>query len=400
MSDIEKLLAAFLSGRLLRPSSGVPSLVDLSRALASLAGAEGVQPTQSSTALASLIGPADHLVFVLADGLGMNLIEELPPDNFLRTHLAAEIRTVFPSATATALTSLATGEWPGRHGVTGWWTHLPAIESAAAMLPFVTRAEGRSLAGLGVTAEEAFPLPSLMGKIPRDTLALFPGRIAQSVFSAYYSGGRPRHGYKTLQEAADVTVARVTHASAPTYTYLYTPIVDNQGHRYGVGRPQVHAALQEMGLQIERLATGLNGHGRIVLSADHGLLDAPASVRHRLTPSYDLMAALRFPPSGDARVLYFHLRNGADSGSTQALKRHLGDHFLLISVDEAEGLALFGPDPISPLTRSRLGDMIAISQGPDVIEYQPAGVAGRVMREASHHSGLTPSEMRVPLVLA
>lgn len=400
MSDLDRLLAAFQSGQLLHPSSNVPSIVDLSRALASLAGAEGVQPTPSSTRLAGLIGPADHLVFVLADGLGMNLMEELPPDSFLRSHLAAEMRTVFPSATATVLTSLATGEWPSRHGVTGWWTHLPEIESAAAILPFVTRAEGRPLTDLGMTAEKAFPLPSLMGRMQRDTLALFPGRIAQSIFSAYFSGSRPRHGYKTLQEAVDVTVARVANASTPTYTYLYTPLVDNQGHRYGIGRPQVRAALQELGLQMERLATGLNGHGRIVLSADHGLLDAPASARHRLTPSYNLMEVLRFPPSGDARVLYFHLRNGADSGTPQAIKQLLGERFLLISVDEAESLALFGPGPISPLTRSRLGDMLAISQGPDVIEYEPSGVAGRVMREASHHSGLTPSEMRIPLVLA
>jgi hypothetical protein len=400
MSDVDELLAAFESGQLLRPSSRVPNIVDLSRALASLAGAEGVQPTKGSTELAGLIGPANHLVFILADGLGMNLIEELPPESFLGSHLVAEMRTVFPSATAAAVTSIATGEWPSRHGITGWWTHLPEIESAAAILPFVTRAEGRPLTDLGVTTEAAFPLPSLMGAMRRDTLALFPNQIASSVYSAYFSGGRSRHGYRTLREAIDMTVARVATASRPTYTYLYTPLIDNQGHRHGMGRPPVRAALRELGLQMERLAAGLSGHGRIVLSADHGLLDAPVNARHRLIPSYDLMAALRFPPSGDARVLYFHLRNGADSGTLQTLGQHLGERFLLISVDEAEGLELFGPDPISTLTRSRLGDLIAISKGHDVIEYEPAGVIGRVMLEAAAHSGLTPSEMRVPLVLA
>ena len=112
------------------------------------------------------------------------------------------------------------------------------------------------------------------------------------------------------------------------------------------------------------------------------------------------MTALRFPPTGDARVLYFHIRNGAESEIRRTLEQRLGERFLLITVDEAEDLELFGPEPISDLTRSRLGDMIAISKGQDVIEYEPAGATGRVMMEESHHSGLTPSEMRVPLVLA
>lgn len=400
MSDLDMLLAAFDSGELLRPSSRVPNIVDLSRALASLAGAEGVQPSLNSAEISGLIGPSDHIIFVLADGLGMNLIKGLSTDTFLMSHLKTELQTVFPSATAAVVTSIATGEWPNKHGITGWWTHLPQIESAAAILPFVTRADGRPLADLGVTTEETFPLPSLMKTMRRDTIALFPEQISESTYSVYFSGGRPRYGYRTLQEAIDVIVARVASADDPTYTYLYTPLVDNSGHRYGVGRPQVSTAMLELDREMERLASGLKGKGRLVLSADHGLLDAPASTRHRLIPSYDLMTALRFPPSGDARVLYFHLRNGADSETRQVIKQHLGQRFLLISVDEAEDLELFGPDSISSVTKSRLGDMIAISKGHDVIEYEPAGIIGRVMLETSHHSGLTPSEMLVPLVLA
>ena len=77
MSDVDSLLDAFATGELLRPTSGVPNIIDLSRALAILAGGEGIQSTPSSSALADLIGPSDHLVFILADGLGIHLIEEL-----------------------------------------------------------------------------------------------------------------------------------------------------------------------------------------------------------------------------------------------------------------------------------------------------------------------------------
>jgi hypothetical protein len=39
------------------------------------------------------------------------------------------------------------------------------------------------------------------------------------------------------------------------------------------------------------------------------------------------------------------------------------------------------------------------ASGADVIEYVPAGSIDRVLSIASHHSGMTPAEMRVPLIL-
>ncbi|MFQ6029893.1 MAG: alkaline phosphatase family protein, partial [Dehalococcoidia bacterium] len=119
MSDLDNLLAAFDSGQLLRLPNHPLNIVDLSRALASLCGATEVESTPGSEELARLIGPSDHLVFVLVDGLGMVFLDTLPPDSFLRHYLVAELRTVFPSSSATAITSLATGQWPSTHGVTG-----------------------------------------------------------------------------------------------------------------------------------------------------------------------------------------------------------------------------------------------------------------------------------------
>lgn len=400
MSDLERLLAAFESGALLRPSALVENVVDLSRALATVAGVKPMPPSHGSPRIANMIGNPDHLVFVLADGLGLDLVESLAPDAFLRTHLAAELQTVFPSATASAVTSFATGEWPGIHGITGWWTHLPQLQSAVAILPFVSRGDGRPLAELGVTPEQAFIAPSWMSRVPRDTLALFPEQIVNGAYSAYTAGGKPTRAYRTLGLGVDMVIARVSGATDPTYTYLYTPHVDNHGHMYGALRSETVKAVRELEAEMARLSHGLAKRGRLVLSADHGLLDAPSGAKHRLVPSYDLTGALRFPPSGDARVLFFHLKPGGLERVRESLRRSLGESFLVISVEEAEELKLFGPDPIAIEARHRLGDMVAISRGADVVEYQPSGVAGRVTLEASQHSGLSPAEMRVPLVLA
>ena len=62
----------------IRPDAGVPNTVDLSRALASICGTPGVELSPSARTVADAIGPAEHVVFIMADGLGMNLIERLP----------------------------------------------------------------------------------------------------------------------------------------------------------------------------------------------------------------------------------------------------------------------------------------------------------------------------------
>jgi hypothetical protein len=400
MSDRDRLLAAFASGRLLAPSPDHESIVDLSLALATLAGAEGVRSTPGSSRIAGLIGPAGHLVFILADGVGMSLVEALGEGSFLRAHVATELRTVFPSTTAVALTSLATGEWPNVHGVTGWWTHVPEIGTVATILPYVRRFDERPLLDLGADPAEVFPTPALMERMSHDVLALFPRGIADSVYSTYFSGGRPRSGYGTLREAMDMTLSYIARATRPTYVYIYTSLVDAQCHRHGVGRPEAASALRELEEEVERLSGGLRGRARVVLSADHSFLDIPAAGKRRLRPTPALMNGLRVPPSGDVRALYFHVRDGLADRLRWTLRASLGERFMLLETDEAVSLGLFGPGPGSPHARRRLGDLVAISDGADVVAYEPANGSSPVMSMASHHSGLTPEEMRVPLVLS
>ncbi len=400
MSDLHELLAAFDCGELLRPSYLEPNIVDLARALATLADAQGVPPSHGLGFIEGIIGPTDHLVFVLADGLGSEQVAELPEDAFLRRHVRADLQTVFPSSTAPAVTSFVTGEWPTQHGVTGWWTHIPNINAAGAALPFVARTGRRSLTSLGVKPEDVFLKPPLLQSITRDSMCVLPYQLAESVYTTYLSGGWPKHSYGSLRQAADAVIARVAGAREPTYTFVYTPLVDGAGHRYGATHQQTLAAISEVNTEVERMAAGLRGAGRIVLCADHGLRDAPPGARRRIVPSSSVTAPLKFAPTGDARILYLHLGDGLGIGDLEGLRHRLGNRFMMITLDEAESLELFGPGKIDDAVRERMGDVIAISRGRDVASYDPDGMIRPILAEAAQHSGLSHSEMMVPLVVA
>ncbi len=98
--------------------------------------------------------------------------------------------------------------------------------------------------------------------------------------------------------------------------------------------------------------------------------------------------------------MYFPLRDGAKEGFPAVIAEQFGEFTFGLSVDDAEELELFGPGALAPLMRERLGDFITISSGADVIGYGPERACRDALGKASHHSGLTPQEMRIPLLIA
>ena len=264
MSDVDRLLQAFDSGELVRPSPAEPNLVDLSRAIAVASGAGGVEPSPGMSAIASLIGEPEHLVFVLADGLGMSQLETLPEGAFLRRQLAMELRAVFPSTTAVGLTTLATGEWPAQHAITGWWTYLPELGEAVTVVRCERRSDERPLDQLGIALETLLPLPSLMARMQHDVASYFPQQIHDSLYSGFATGGTMRHGYRRLEGAVDAILERIARATAPTYSYIYSPAVDTAAHDFGCGDRRVMRALRTIDGELARLAAEMPASARLL----------------------------------------------------------------------------------------------------------------------------------------
>ncbi|MSP22015.1 MAG: hypothetical protein EXR66_03180 [Dehalococcoidia bacterium] len=400
LSDVDRLLAAFEAGELVRPSADTPNLVDLARGIAELAGVPGVHSTEVSRALAAEVGESEHIVLVLIDGLGAAHLEREEGAEFLRSHLRQTLQTPFPSTTAVALTSFATGEWPARHSVTGWWTYLPSIEASATILPYLRRSDDVPLTDLGVEAETAFPLPALWGACPRDVRCVQPKRIAGTVYSRYQTGGHPSVGYGSYREGFEAASDHVLQSAGPTYTYLYFSHFDAAEHEHGPDSVEAQTALLGMDAGLSRLANHLDGRARIVVTSDHGHAAVPDEQRHRLRSTDPIASHFRTMPSGDMRVPSFHLLPGHAEAFADEFRARYGEHFVLLTPAEVEAIELLGPGALADETRRRLGDFVAISLGIEVLGYVPPDGNRRALQQPSHHSGLTAAEMYIPLVVA
>jgi hypothetical protein len=397
MSEIERLQGWVDDGTLLHPL-GAANTVDLSAALGRLCGVEDARRTENSERLVEAVGAAEHYLLVLVDGLGMHILDSLPTSSFFRSHLATELRAVFPSSTAPALTSLATGKWPAEHAVPAWFTYLPEAGLTSAILPHVDRATRRPLARLGVDSGAVLFEPSAYSRFDRPVEWFVPAPIADSVYTRYAAGSAGVQGHPSLEEAITRVARRVQLAGSPTFTYLYHPDVDAAQHNYGALSEEALAEAARADALLGAMARALAGRARLLVTADHGQITPPENARHFLRDGDPLEALLRvWPPAGEPRVPFFHVRHGRRLEFESAFSDRFSEGFALLPTEEAAQLGLFGPVPLGKQARARLGDYIAIPSGMDVVIYEPEeGIA----RMRGFHGGLAPAEVRVPLVLA
>lgn len=398
--DVERLLGWFGDGSLLRPDPRLSSTVDLSRAMARVGGVTDVAPPGPGEArIRAALGEPAHLLFVLIDGLGLEQLDALPAGSFLRRRLALELRTVFPSATASAITSLATGEWPARHGVPGWWTHLPERDLTLTALPFLERWSGRHGSELGLGLD-VFPCRTLLGRYRRDTHVLQPAPIVDSIYSRWFRGPTASSGYQDLPDALARALSRVRTAPAPSFTYLYFSSVDELSHAHGPRSPQVRALVAELDRRLEELARGLPPGARLALSADHGLIEVPEAEKDLLRPEDPLLELMRAPPAGEPRFPQLHVRAGQTDRFAALFGERFGARWALLRPEQLEELGLLGPDPLSAETRARVGDFVAVPEGRRVLLYRPGPDPTGTERLIGYHGGLLPDEVRIPLIVA
>jgi hypothetical protein len=396
-----RIASAFASGVILAPESEHSDLVHLTRALAKLAGVKRFDSvTLPVRRILDCVGQPRHVVFVLLDGFGMNLTERLAPSSFLRSNLRMSLRATTPSTTACALTSIATGEWPSKHAVTGWYTHVPEHGLTVTTLHMVERFSGTPVGEYGLDARGVCPIAAYHPEMSATSLTLLPAAIADTEYARYARGGTAFAPYDDLPHASEQIVEFVQNASGATFTHLYVPDVDSVCHHQGLEDESVTALLLRLDELLSRLSDALPKDARLVVTADHGLIGVKREDHLPLSGEDFLTSLLAAPPSGDGRMPIFHVREGQKDAFVASFASHFGDHFVLMERAEAEVLGLFGPGPMSTIARRRFGDYVGIALGPVVLHYSSHRGPPPQQVYVAQHGGLTSEELLIPLVVA
>ena len=94
----------------------------------------------------------------------------------------------------------------------------------------------------------------------------------------------------------------------------------------------------------------------------------------------------------------FHIKPGREGPFLDCFDKQFAEAFALITPAEAEQLRLFGPGPFCQQMRQRLGNFVGLAFEPAAIFLRPPG--GRAEIHLAVHSGLSPRDMTIPLIIA
>jgi hypothetical protein len=365
---------------------GVPSLGDV---LPAAAHALGVDVGFHTTSLV-LPQAAAYVVF-LVDGLGHELVAEHPGDAPFLHELLLEGpgsggTCAVPSTTATSLTSLGTALSPGQHGVVGFTARVPGTDTLLNALFWDKE----------VDPLEWQPHPTAFGRLQAagvQTTVVSKREFAGSGLTVAGQRGAAYVGADRVGERLAAVVAAT--AATPSLTYVYDGDLDWTGHRYGVDSPQWRAQLSAADSAVEQLREALPAEVRLVVVADHGMVDSPPEARIDVDTVPVLREGVRLL-GGEARFRHLYCASGAVDDVVATWRAELGPRAEVLSRDEAVARGWFGP--VDSPVRPRLGDVVVAARG-------DAAVMSSVdfpyeNRLVGLHGSLTAREMRIPILVS
>jgi len=370
----------------------------MSSLIAGLGGAPGPCPPLDAPLLPPL-ATARSVVLLVLDGLGDHQLAQLPAASWLRRHRRGRLSSVFPSTTATAVTTFLTGEAPQQHGLTGWHMYFRELGSVLAILPGRPRFGGVPLGQAGVPVGELLGHRPLYDRLSVASHVVSPAHIAHSDFNRAHLGRARLHAYRGLGEMLTTIAAVARDGRERQFVYAYWPELDSIGHSAGAGSPQAHAHLRELDAALAELDEALRGTETLLLiTADHGMIDTQAADRLSLDDHPVLADCLALPLCGEPRLAYCYLRSGRDRIFADYVRSALAGVVELRRSHELLAEGWFGPGTPHPRLAERIGDYTLIMQDRYVIKdwlpfeqrYVQVGV----------HGGLSAAEMYVPLIVA
>lgn len=378
------------------------------------------------------------IVMVLVDGLGWQMLRERAGHTPNLRRLLADsdyLHTCAPSTTAAALTTLATGVYPGAHAMVGYAVrdpllrghlgagHVPGPGDVFDLITFknsshdpltwqsvptlIERANAKANAGCG---------PQL-GAVSIGRSKFAGSGLSLAAWRGFKHIGvdaldqRPYQAYRAIKEGAKLV-------------YLYVGELDHAGHNHGWHSDKWLEALEALDAMVGQLFRRLPAGTRIVLTADHGMVDTDRHHRIDLAKEKELAKDV-VAVAGESRFLQLYVpddvasapaagspglgvagargdggvveNSGREELAQSVAKRwaeFLGDRAIWVGTDPSP---LMGP--LSPGARAAVGDvLVALNNNWTVVDSRVQSFHATQL--IGVHGSLTPVELEVPLIKA
>jgi hypothetical protein len=291
-----------------------------------------------------------------------------------------------PSTTATSLTSLGTGLTPGAHGLVGFTSRVPGTDRLLNALMW----------DKDVDPLEWQPHPTAFARLRERGASVTVVNKREFVGSGLTVAAHRGADYVGADKVGERIAGAVSAASdGPSLTYLYDGDLDWTGHRYGVSSSQWLQQLSMIDSEAEQLRDALPAATRLLVVADHGMVDSPPESRVDVDAHLELRDGVALM-GGEARFRHLYCQRGAVDDVVATWSGLLGDRAEVMTRDTAVDRGWFGV--VEPAVRPRLGDVVVACRDTTAIlstadfPYE-ATLVGL-------HGSLTAEEMLIPMIVS
>ena len=355
--------------------------------LPAVARALGVDVQLPPTSL--VLPEAGRYVVFLVDGLGYEQLRDHPADApYLHSLLGDQPPATagVPSTTATSLTSLGTALRPGTHGVVGFTSRIPGTDELLNALTW----------SKSVDPTTWQPHPTAFARLAAAGVATTVVNKREFAGSGLTVAGQRGAEFVGADKVGERTAAVLAATRAcPALVYLYEGDLDWTGHRYGVESLSWRLQLSMVDAAAEQLRETLHDDVRILVVADHGMVDSPVHRRLDTDDHPELLEGVALL-GGEARFRHLYCQGGAVADVTGTWRAVLGDRAEVLTRDEAIERGWFGV--VGSEVRPRLGDVMVAAR--EDFSVMSSAVFPYETRLVGLHGSLTSAEMLIPVLVA
>lgn len=342
-------------------------------------------------------GASSTVVVIVIDGLGDGFLNTVGAGSTLLAYRRGSMSSVFPSTTASALTTLLTGVAPAVHGLNGWFIHDRRFGGVIAPLPLLHRG-GPEISAFRLLPRLC-PVAPMWHHACRPVNLVSPAEIAYSRFSLHHGRGAHIEPYDGIEDFGQRIIDMVDAlASSGGLVHAYYPGFDALSHLHGCRSAHVQACFWRLDALFASLLDRLSGRGvHLVVTADHGFIDAPAAGRVDIAPGSESAAMLAAPLFGERRLAFCKVREGAGDEFEAWAGTALAGKAVAIRAHDCLAAGLLGPGEAHSRLLERVGTHVLLMEPGCTIVDQVEGETPYAL--IGVHGGLTVDEMRVPRIV-
>lgn len=388
---MNKIIKEMLNNDFVIPNYNSPNIVDLMRAIYCKYNIK-TEINKNVEIFKKQIPNNRHMLFVLSDGTGSNLINKLNDDSILKRNKKDDIITVFPSTTACVLTSLVTAEFPEVHGIWGWFNHDRKLNIDYCPLLFCNRKTETNLLDYGIEPKQVFLQRSLLNDLKINVNVLFPKYIYDSVYSGFVINDENRYSYNNFKDIVNFMKKNCQNESE-SYTYLYLPDIDTLEHENGIDSKIVKDKLEEIENLIKKICE--NKDLTIIFTADHGQTNITKDIILDFEEYDDMFYAY---PSIDYGTASYYIKKGYEDNFEKSFRKKYENDMILFKTKDFISNNFFGIGNFKSSAKDNLGEYISICRKERYLinDHNIEKYYGKIK---GNHSGLSYDEMIIPLII-